>query len=119
MPREFKRTVRVAESIKRVVAPLLNDWMRENQAGMASVTNATVSSDMRQSKIYVSLYGCDDATATLKSINEARYQFRQSIGHELSLRNLPEIKFFRDDSIESSDNISRMLGRLNDGDGDV
>ncbi|MFT4585834.1 MAG: ribosome-binding factor A [Gammaproteobacteria bacterium] len=119
MPREFKRSVRVAESIKRVVAPPLNDWMREHQAGMASVTNVVVSSDMRQSKIYVSLYGCDDATETLKSINEARHQFRQSIGRELSLRNVPEIKFLQDVSIESSDNISRMLGDLNGRDDNV
>ncbi|MDA0823043.1 MAG: 30S ribosome-binding factor RbfA [Proteobacteria bacterium] len=116
MPREFKRVVRVAESIKRVVAPLLNDWVREHQLGMASVTNVVVSSDMRQSKIYVSLYGCDDARAVVKSINEDRHQFRQSIGRELSLRNVPEIKFLQDDSIRSSDNISRMLDGLNDRD---
>ena len=115
MPREFARTVRVAESIKRIVAPLLNDWMRENDAGMASVTATEVSSDMKLAKIYVSFYGCDDNAATLKLLNETRYQFRQTLGLELRLRNLPDLKFRIDDSIENGDNISRMLDQLNGG----
>jgi ribosome-binding factor A len=115
MPREFARTVRVAESIKRIVAPLLNDWMRENDAGMASVTATEVSSDMKLAKIYVSFYGCDDSDATLKLLNESRYQFRQTLGRALRLRNLPDLKFRIDDSIENGDNISRMLDQLNGG----
>lgn len=115
MPREFARTVRVAESIKRVVAPLLNDWMRENDAGMASVTATEVSSDMKLAKIYVSFYGCDDSAATLKLLNETRHRFRQTLGLELRLRSLPDLKFRIDDSIENGDNINRMLDQLNGG----
>jgi ribosome-binding factor A len=112
VPREFARTVRVAESIKRAIAPLLNDWMRDNSTGMASVTDTQVSPDMKQSKIYVSFYGCNDKVAALKSLNQNSGKFRYALGRELRLRNHPEIKFCADDSIEKGDDMNRLLGSL-------
>lgn len=114
MPREFPRTIRVAESIKRSIAPIINDWMRESEGGMASVTECVVSSDMKQAKLFVSFYACEDSVAALKSLNDASPRFRQILSRELRLRNLPNIKFIRDESIEKGDNISRMLDSIND-----
>lgn len=88
--------------------------MRENETGMASVTDCVVSSDMKQAKLYVSFYACDDSFAALKSLNDGSHRFRQILARELRLRNLPEIKFVRDDTIENADNISRMLDSIND-----
>jgi len=112
MPREFSRTVRVAENIKRVIAPLVSDWMRENQAGMASVTSTDVSPDLKRSHVYVSFYGCDDPAAALAALNDQAGRFRHALGGDLRLRNLPVIEFRLDESIERGDNMSRMLGAL-------
>ncbi len=117
MPREFSRTVRVAENIKRVIAPLVSDWMRENQAGMASVTSTDVSRDLQYAHVYVSFYGCDDTTAALAALNDQAGRFRHALGGDLRLRNLPVIAFRLDESIEQGDNLSRMLGGLRGGEG--
>ena len=114
MPREFPRRIRVAEGIKRSIAPIINDWMRENEAGMASVTDCVVSSDMKQAKLFVSFYGCDDSAVALKALNDRSPRFRQNLARELRLRSLPAIKFLRDDSIENGDNITQMLDSIND-----
>jgi ribosome-binding factor A len=112
MPREFSRTVRVAQSIKRAMAPLVSDWMREHQIGMASVTSADVSPDMKRSRVYVSIYGCDDTLAAIASLNLETGRFRHALSGKVRLRNIPAIEFFLDESIEHGDSISRMLESL-------
>jgi len=112
MPREFSRAVRVAEGIKRVVAGMVSDWMRENFAGMASVTGVDVSPDLKRARIHVSLYGCEDAHATLDELNLQSGRFRYALGRELRLRNIPILDFSLDESIERGDKISRLLDEL-------
>jgi ribosome-binding factor A len=117
MPREFSRTLRVAQSIKRILAPLVSDWMRTtSSAGMASLTSVDVSPDLKRSRVYVSLYGCDDPVRVIAALNRQAGRFRHALSRELRLRNLPTIEFRLDDSIENGVGMSRMLDGLNAGD---
>jgi ribosome-binding factor A len=115
MPREFSRAVRVAEGIKRVMAKMVSDWTREIAAGMASVTQADVSPDLKRAKIYVSLYGCEDPSAALDELNLLAGRFRHALGRELRLRNIPVLEFLLDESLERGDKISRMLNGIQRG----
>lgn len=118
MPREFSRKVRVAESIKRALAPLVNDWMRERYDGLASLTTVDVSPDLKRSRIYVSVFGCEDAAEVIEALNGAAGKFRHALGVELRLRALPALEFCRDESIEQGDTISQMLNAIKTGEAD-
>lgn len=118
MPREFSRSVRVAQSIMRVLAPLISDWMRSTSGAMASVTSVDVSPDLKHSRVYVSLYGCDDTAAVIAALNRRCGRFRHALSGELRLRNLPVIEFHLDESIEQGVKLSRLLEALNPGDRD-
>ena len=112
MPREFSRSVRIAQTIKRAMAPLVSDWIREHQVGMGSVTDADVSPDMKRSRVYVSVYGCEDKTGAIAALNDHVGRFRHALSGEVRLRNIPSIEFVLDDSIERGDTMSRMLESL-------
>lgn len=116
MPREFSRAVRIAESIKRVLAPMISDWLRDTSAGMVSITSTDVSPDLKRSRIYVSLYGCDDTAALIADLNRQAGRFRHALSGELRLRNLPTVEFCLDESIERGVAMSRMLQALKPGD---
>lgn len=118
MPREFSRTVRVAQSIKRVLAPLVSDWMRNTSGAMASVTSVDVSPDLKRSRVYVSLYGCDDSAAVIAALKRRSGRFRHALSGELRLRSLPAIEFCLDESIEQGVKLSRLLEALEPGDRD-
>lgn len=109
MVREFSRTLRVAESIKRTLAPLVNDWMRENHSGMASVTHTDISPDLKRSCVHVSFYGCDDTATVIAELNHQTGYFRHALSGKLRLRNVPVIEFYLDESIKQGDKVSRML----------
>ncbi len=112
MPREFSRTVRVAQTIKRAIATLVSDWMRERQFGMGSVTAVDVSPDMTQSRVYVSVYGSEDKFATLAELNNHAGRFRHLLSKEVRLRNIPALKFVLDESIEHGAGMTQMLESL-------
>lgn len=113
MPREFSRKVRVAEEIRRALAPMIGDWTREHKFGMASITDVDVSPDLKSCRVLVSLYGCDDARDTIARLNEQGPRLRHALGQQLRLRSLPVLRFEHDDSIEQGDRITRMLSALN------
>ncbi len=118
MPREFSRTVRIAETIKRAMAPLVSDWMREHQIGMGSVTDTDVSPDLKRSRVYVSVYGCADKTGAIAALNDHGGRFRHALSGQVRLKHIPAIEFVLDESIERGDAMSRMLESLRPADQD-
>lgn len=58
-----RRVSRVAELIKREVSQMLLNGIKDDRVGtgMVSVTDVDVSGDLQHAKIYVSIYGTDEA----------------------------------------------------------
>jgi len=112
MPREFSRSTRVSQSIKRAMASIVSDWVRENKIGMASVTAADVSPDMKRSRVYVSIYDCDDKAAAITALNLQAGRFRHALSGQVRLRNIPALEIILDESIERGDSMSRTLESL-------
>ncbi len=79
---------------------------------MGSVTAVDVSPDMTQSRIYVSVYGSEDKSATLSELNYHSGRFRYLLSKEVRLRNIPALEFVLDESIEHGDGMSQMIGSL-------
>ena len=57
MPREFSRSLRVAEQLQRELAVLIRDEVKDPRLGMVSISGVEVSRDMAHAKIFVSVLG--------------------------------------------------------------
>src|SRR5690606_4855217 len=69
--------------------------------------------DLRHAKIYVSIFGDDEAKAqTLEALHHAQGFVRSELGRRIRLRHTPEISFRLDDSIERGHRINRLLREL-------
>ena len=62
MPREFNRTDRVADHIRREVAQLIQQSMRDPRVAMTSVTDVEVSRDLSHAKVFVTFLNVDKVT---------------------------------------------------------
>lgn len=110
MPREFSRTKRVAENIKRVLAPMVNDAARELDIGIASITEVDVAPDLSKSSVYISLYcAADKRPSAMLEFNERASQARHLLAKALHMRKVPTIQFHIDRSMENSERINRLL----------
>ncbi|WP_019501706.1 30S ribosome-binding factor RbfA [Pseudanabaena sp. PCC 6802] len=110
-----RRVARVAELIKREVSNMLLHEIKDDRvgAGMVSVTEVVVSGDLQHARIFVSIYGTEEArTETMEGLEAATGFVRREIGQRLSLRRAPEILFQEDRSFERGVKVLSLLNQL-------
>ncbi len=110
-----RRVSRVAELIKREVSQMLLHGIKDDRvgSGMVSVTDVDVSGDLQHAKIYVSIYGTQEAQAqTMAGLKSATRYVRSELGARMSLRRTPEVVFVEDPSIERGSKVLSLLDKL-------
>ena len=110
-----RRVSRVAELIKREVSQMLLSGIKDDRVGtgMVSVTDVDVSGDLQHAKIYVSIYGSDEAKAeTMAGLKSATGYVRSELGARVRLRRTPEVVFVEDRSIERGNKVLSLLNQL-------
>ncbi|USR89830.1 30S ribosome-binding factor RbfA [Phormidium yuhuli AB48] len=110
-----RRTSRVASLIKREVSDLLLHGIKDDRvgAGMVSITDVNVSGDLQHAKIFVSIYGTDEARAeTMEGLASATGYVRRELGSRVRLRRTPEVQFVEDRSLERGDRTLDLLNRI-------
>jgi ribosome-binding factor A len=111
-----RRVSRVASLIKREISQMLLHDIKDDRvgAGMVSVTDVEVAGDLQHAKIFVSIYGTDEARSqTMKGLKSATGYVRRELGHRVRLRRTPEIVFIEDISIERGSRVLSLLNELN------
>lgn len=110
-----RRVSRVAELIKREVSQMLLNGIKDDRVGtgMVSVTDVDVSGDLQHAKIFVSIYGTDEARAeTMAGLKSATGYVRSELGQRMRLRRTPEVIFQEDRSIERGTRVLSLLNQL-------
>jgi ribosome-binding factor A len=110
-----RRMSRVAELIKREVSQMILFELKDDRvgAGMISITDVDVSGDLQHAKIFVSIYGSDEARAeTMAALHSAAGYIRSNLGKRVRLRRTPEVIFAEDRSLERGTEMLSLLNRL-------
>ena len=110
-----RRVARVAALIKREVSQMLLSEIKDDRvgAGMVSVTDVDVSGDLQHAKIFVSIYGTDEAREeTMEGLESSVNYVRKELGSRMQLRRTPTVKFFEDRSLERGDNMLNLLDKI-------
>ncbi len=109
---ESQRQQKVGRLIQKEMAQLFQLELRDKFPGaMITVTKVSVTSDLAEAKVYLSLFGVKDKPELLKQIKKRRKELRYLLGKEVGkqMRVIPELIFFEDDSLDYLDNINRLL----------
>ena len=111
-----RRVSRVAELVKREVSQMLLNGIKDDRVatGMVSVTDVDISGDLQHAKIFVSIYGTEEAKAeTMAGLKSATGYVRSELGQRIRLRRTPEVMFVEDRSIERGTRVLSLLNQLN------
>ncbi len=108
------RMDRVSEDIMRELTAILRTVKDPRvSSGLVSILRVDVTRDMSYATVYISsIKGLDDAKEAVKGLKSAAGYMRRELGHALSLRHTPELRFVADDSIAYSANIAATLNRI-------
>ena len=80
--------------------------------GIVSVTGVDATVDLRQAKVYLSVYDLKSEKEFLKGVKSASGHLRSELARSLGLRYTPELIFELDRSIERGSRINTLLGSL-------
>ncbi|MGM9521230.1 MAG: 30S ribosome-binding factor RbfA [Oscillospiraceae bacterium] len=117
-----KKLNRINEDIRLVMSELLREVKDPRiQQGLISVTSAEATGDLKYCKVYISVLGLKSEKELTKGLKSASGWLRRELGQRLKLRNVPELNFYLDHSIEEGAHINKLLSELDipedDGDG--
>src|SRR3954471_16388806 len=112
MKKESNRTRRVAELIKRELALLIPQSVRDPHVGLVTLTYASVSPDMSNARIYFTLLGgMEKAKETERALNRAAGFLRRELHGRVVLRSIPQLRFHYDESVERGARVSSLIDR--------
>ena len=109
------RLTRVNEIIRRGISErLIRDFSGSSvDISAMTVTRVETSSDLRQAKVFVSIYGHeDDKQLLLSRLKKHRIEFQREIFSEIRLKYTPRLQFVLDESLAGADQVYRVLNTL-------
>ncbi|WP_366921681.1 30S ribosome-binding factor RbfA [Metallumcola ferriviriculae] len=107
------RANRVAEQMKKEIAQIIRDEVKDPRIGFVTVTGVELSKDLRHSKIFISILETDkNREDSLAGLEKATSFIRRELGQRLQLRYTPELEFRFDHSIEYGAHISKLLSEV-------
>ena len=118
MGKRYQR--RVSELVHVRLSELLERKSKDPRLAMVTITDVEVTPDAMQAKVYFSVLGGKEARdEALQGLRSAAGWLRRELGQQLRLRNVPELIFRYDRSVERGERISAILDELGFGDEEV
>jgi len=110
MIKDSNRPRRVAELIRRELAVLIPRELDDPHAHQITLTGAEVSRDLSSARIYFSLLsGMSEAKQVVKSLNRAAGFLRHALMGRVTLRTVPALRFYFDESVERGAKIDALI----------
>jgi ribosome-binding factor A len=109
MPRDFKRSERVAGSLRRELAQLIQGELKDPSLGFVGLSDVEVSRDLSHAKVFVTVFDPDKAKDSLAALNKAAGYLRRRLGQEMRIRSVPELHFHHDASVETGHRMDSLI----------
>ena len=108
--RPYKRTDRISDSIKSILGEIFLNKLFINQKGIITITNVTISRDLRYAKIFVSFLSSKGETIDIiHELDKNKKFLRYHLGQKLPTKYVPEINFYIDDALINAFKINELI----------
>ncbi|MBC8145453.1 MAG: 30S ribosome-binding factor RbfA [bacterium] len=104
------RTERVGAVVRDALGKQFQRSMPEYLDGLVTVVSVRMSPDLRIAKVYVSIYRSKtDPDLQIKRLNIHTGEIRHRLGDDVEMKHVPELRFFRDDTLDTVERIDELL----------
>jgi ribosome-binding factor A len=113
--KSYNRSDRIGQQIKRELSEIIqrNEIKDDRLGGLISITEVRVSGDLRNVKVYFSVYGEEaQKVGTLAALEGAAGFLRGELCRRLGIRFAPELVFKLDDSLERGQRVTELLEKI-------
>ena len=106
------RNRRVAAEIQRSIVPLLRNLKDPRINGLVTISGVRVSRDLSVAKVFVTLLQGGARDQVIEGLRNAAGFLGIQLGKSMTLKKMPRLEFYYDESFEEGAKIDRLLNRL-------
>lgn len=112
-----KRVQRIGEELRRVLSDIIRSKIKDPRIPeIISVTNVLVTNDLSFAKIFVEIMGTkEEQEAALEGLNSAKGFIKKEISSEVKLRQMPELIFILDETLDINLKMEKLIEEVNHG----
>ncbi|WP_430867083.1 30S ribosome-binding factor RbfA [Demequina aurantiaca] len=114
---DHARALKLAGTIKRIVASALENDIKDPRLGFVTVTDVRVTGDLQQASVFYTVFGGDEEREnTAAALASAKGRLRSRMGSQLGIRLTPTLEFHLDAVPETAASLAKSLeaARLRD-----
>jgi len=100
---ESKRQKQVGQLVMEEMSDIFQrEGINVIRGGMVSISKVSVTPDLLEARVYLSLYKIDKPEELMKEIASRTGEWRNQLGRRVrhQLRRVPELQFFLDDTLD-------------------
>lgn len=88
---------------------------------MVTISGVRVTPDLYTARVYVSIYNHKNPDAVLDSLDKNNKMIRGLLGNKIrnKVRSIPQLEFFKDDTLEDVQNLERIFGEIKKKDAEI
>jgi len=110
---EFKRSRRVSELLREKISRIVTQQLEDPLIGIVTVTSVKLTDDLKLARVYVSILGDEkNRQDGLRGLERATKFIRSEIGRGTTLKYVPELKFYYDETIDYAHKIELLLKKI-------
>ncbi len=108
------RTEKVAGEIKhKLNSAMSKDLSEISGLGLVTISKVIVSPDLKLAKVYLSFLGNKEpVNICLERINSKKKHIRYILAKHITLKYMPDLNFYHDDTIEYADKIQKLINTI-------
>jgi ribosome-binding factor A len=109
------RKFRIQDLLREEISTIIQRELRDPGIGFVTIVDVKMSEDLRQAKIYYTVYGSDeDWQKTKEAFERSKGYIKFLLGKRIRIKYMPELSFFPDKSYERMLRIEEILTRGRD-----
>ncbi|AKU12514.1 ribosome-binding factor A [Azoarcus sp. CIB] len=113
MPKEYSRSQRVAEQVRRELAELIRLEVKDPRVGFITLTDVEITPDYAHAKVFfTSMRGEEGLDEILTGLRRASGFLRRELGKRVRIHTLPELHFHYDPSVERGSRMSQLIDQV-------
>lgn|SRR5690606_4850146 len=113
MAKEFSRSQRVVEQIRRELAELIRTEVKDPRVGFITLTDVEITPDYAHAKVFfTSMLGEEKVPEILVGLRRAGGFLRRELGRRVRIHTTPELHFVYDRSVEEGSRMSRLIDEV-------
>jgi len=105
-----RRQKRVASAIQEAMSRLLIQEFRDASYGLITVTGVEMTPDLREARVFLSLYGTADREAVWSLLEKRKGYLRKALASLVKLKYNPSLIFSLDRTADLEERLDRLLG---------